>query len=444
MILIKLLTIIFLPLFLLKDIFVSKRKLVKKIGLGLSTLLVFGLLWKSAFDTIYNLGKISFFEAGITDELTKVPVSGPSMLPTIKDGTEIELHSPKKYLLERGDIVSFKSEQTGGLHYLKRLIGLPGEEVVIKNGLVLINNKVLQEDYTLNNLPTFGNSFLMDCEKKTIDDDAYLVLGDNRTVSHDSRVIGFVKEEDIDGVIKPEQRPQFVDQIPEKTFDISINPQEFLRDLNQKRQEEGLLPLATHSFLNQIAAAHAEQVASNLDNWKKETEGLEELLTRQGYRYNLVHQFVTFGYLTSQNVVEQIFDSPSEKQKFLTAEFTEVGIGVSEAQNKECAFPVISVILSWPATPTYAQDLSAFWSEQKTKTTQTLTALQTFVNSPRVDQQKLRELINSVAEASTIASRIDSKIKNQQPLDQQDYLDMDRYRSLAGQINASLKELFGE
>ena len=159
------------------------------------------------------------------------------MLPTIQDGSEVELKSPRKYGLARGDIVSFTNEETSGLYYLKRIVGLSKEQVSIKNGYIFINGRALQEDYTLNNLPTFGNTALIDCESYTIPKDQYMVLGDNRTVSSDSRVLGFIKKEDIDGVIKTNIKEGFAGE--QKQLQITkanISPEVFLKKLNEQQQ----------------------------------------------------------------------------------------------------------------------------------------------------------------------------------------------------------------
>ncbi len=89
------------------------------------------------------------------------------------------------YLLEepkRGDIVVFPYPDDENINYLKRIIGLPGETVEIKDGKVYINNSTepLEEDY-LKETPTgsFGPYI--------VPDDSYFMMGDNRNISLDSR-----------------------------------------------------------------------------------------------------------------------------------------------------------------------------------------------------------------------------------------------------------------
>ncbi len=103
------------------------------------------------------------------------------------------------YLFEdpqRGDIVVFPFPDDEKVNYLKRIIGLPGDTIEIKNGKVYINNskKPLEEDY-LKETPTgsFG--------PYKVPEDSYFMMGDNRNISEDSRFWNnpYVKKEKILG-----------------------------------------------------------------------------------------------------------------------------------------------------------------------------------------------------------------------------------------------------
>ncbi|MFN6561967.1 MAG: signal peptidase I [Nostoc sp. ChiSLP01] len=112
---------------------------------------------------------------------------------------------------QRGDIVVFspteelKKEQYQDA-FIKRVIGLPGEKVQLHNGKVYINNQPLPED----NYVSSGQSTSVDvclsgaqlpflAKPQTIPADSYLVLGDNRNSSYDSRCWGVVPRENIIG-----------------------------------------------------------------------------------------------------------------------------------------------------------------------------------------------------------------------------------------------------
>lgn len=144
-----------------------------------------------------------------------VRVDGRSMYPTLKDG-EFGFTNVGGVLLngvERGDIVVVTMEENGQkTHWVKRVIGLPGETVSCVNDVVYINGKVLDEtkyidpDYRqslvdkfgyFNKVPNADNTNVEDFEEVKLGDDEYYVMGDNRPYSKDSRYVGPVKKSQI-------------------------------------------------------------------------------------------------------------------------------------------------------------------------------------------------------------------------------------------------------
>lgn len=125
--------------------------------------------------------------------VTPVQVDGDSMYPTLINNEILIL---KKYdkSYERFDIVVFNYNNS---KLVKRIIGLPGENIFYKNNQLYINNKKINDV----NLNVLTNDFNLDDLGYTkIPEGYYFVLGDNRINSLDSRVIGLISEEDILGV----------------------------------------------------------------------------------------------------------------------------------------------------------------------------------------------------------------------------------------------------
>lgn len=121
-------------------------------------------------------------------------VVGRSMEPTLEDGQYLvvnkmvyRLHEP-----QRGDIIVFHDPRNGDRKLIKRVIGLSGEMLEIKNGQVYINEQRLNESY----IPNLGSSTR---PPGPIPDDRYFVMGDNRNNSSDSRSWGPLPREKIVG-----------------------------------------------------------------------------------------------------------------------------------------------------------------------------------------------------------------------------------------------------
>lgn len=132
-----------------------------------------------------------------------VVVEGTSMVPQLHDGERLLVNKLIYYKIksvswghiERGDIVVFWFPNDPDKSYVKRVIGLPGEMVEVRNGRVHINGKELNESY----LDTEHNKTMPSFAPQRVDAHHYYVMGDNRDNSSDSRYWGFVPEKYIYG-----------------------------------------------------------------------------------------------------------------------------------------------------------------------------------------------------------------------------------------------------
>lgn len=122
-------------------------------------------------------------------------VRGASMIPTFQDG-EYLIIDELSYLLrapQRGEVIVFRYPLVPSQFFIKRIIGLPGETVVIENGSVAVKNNsspdsfLLDESYLSDTIVTAPNSTTQ------LGDKEYFVMGDNRLESSDSRRWGVLE-----------------------------------------------------------------------------------------------------------------------------------------------------------------------------------------------------------------------------------------------------------
>lgn len=167
--------------------------------------------------------------------LSNNEVIGPSMQPNFENGDRIieTRHSD----IKRGELIVLKAPDEPGSFYIKRVIGLPGDTIVSKNNKIYINGKVYREDFlkagrkkkepntnffagkpysytydfTLSSLAKnapewqerYSSSYLKKIEQTNrVPAGTYFVLGDHRTVSKDSRIIGFINQKSVVGEVK--------------------------------------------------------------------------------------------------------------------------------------------------------------------------------------------------------------------------------------------------
>lgn len=162
------------------------------------------------FDFILDLlktGLVVFIIAFILRYFVIQPyiVDGQSMMPNYSNN-EYLLAEKISYMIKepkRGDVIVFRYPKNPSLNYIKRIIGLPGETVSIKNDTVSIindqnpNGMILHEDYLPKTIKTeisMGQSMT-----KKLNENEYFVMGDNREASSDSREWGALPKANIAG-----------------------------------------------------------------------------------------------------------------------------------------------------------------------------------------------------------------------------------------------------
>ena len=139
---------------------------------------------------------------GISFAVQAVHVEGLSMYATLDDNDyliankiDYRLHPP-----QRGDIIILRPPTDNSKDFIKRVIALPGEKLLIRDGVVYINGHKLDEPYlpeawtTLNNPPPWSVG-----DGAVIPANEYFVMGDNRNRSQDSRIFGPIGRDRIDG-----------------------------------------------------------------------------------------------------------------------------------------------------------------------------------------------------------------------------------------------------
>lgn len=135
--------------------------------------------------------------------VTPVIVRGDSMDETLHDGEVLILNkiSYRFSDIERYDIVVIKDEDDD--YIIKRVIGMPGDNIEYKNNKLYINGKKVNKSFTKDETEDFDLEEICDINEDECEDGIpegkYLVLGDNRDISADSRIKGLIDEKQIMG-----------------------------------------------------------------------------------------------------------------------------------------------------------------------------------------------------------------------------------------------------
>ena len=123
-------------------------------------------------------------------------IPSASMVPTLKYGDRVLVN---KFIYrftepQRGDSIVFKSVEGDGQDLIKRVVGVPGDEIAVRRGKLFVNGEPQNEPYVNKKFP--DRSFYA---PTTVPKDHVFAMGDNRANSQDSRVFGPVPEENIEG-----------------------------------------------------------------------------------------------------------------------------------------------------------------------------------------------------------------------------------------------------
>ncbi len=130
-------------------------------------------------------------------------ISGDSMYPTLHDGDKMIMS--KLNTIDRFDIVVVDSPDETE-KYIKRVIGMPGDEISVFQGQLFINNVLVEQPFINQDLPIEDKTVDIDdfslyglTGERVVPEGKYFVMGDNRGVSKDSRMIGFISQEHVLG-----------------------------------------------------------------------------------------------------------------------------------------------------------------------------------------------------------------------------------------------------
>jgi len=145
-------------------------------------------------------------------------VEGDSMFPNYHSGDYVLTEKITEHFegIQRGDVVVFRYPRNRAYDYIKRVVALPGDTVLIREGQVFVNNQSLEEPYLSRNktsnsvlahnspnqaVRTDGRTFLSEGEEFEVPTDEMIVMGDNRPESSDSREWGTVALDEIIGKV---------------------------------------------------------------------------------------------------------------------------------------------------------------------------------------------------------------------------------------------------
>lgn len=338
------------------------------------------------------------------------------------------------HTLGRGDIITWENDSTRSLTsqdggtpagLLKRLIGLPGDTIELRDGVMYLNGEPQKEPYIAKPRSSFGEKFLKECQVITVPEGEVFAMGDNRKGSADSREIGFAPVKDIDYVLPLSKQKGILDKNwrdTSKDLDASskvrLDKTRYVELLNEKRKDTGAKPLKYQPLLEKSAFKRGEIILKYDDfSYEATRSGYTQLkaMNEIGYSNIVYGEAPTLGYYEAEELMENQFEFPDTKKFLLNKEFQEVGISEVEEEINGCPTQVIVQHFAGYVPPNYkAEDIES-WKTNLSKLREIqpswarLRDNGNFYQKNKDDVDRINEIISlRIANISSIVTRMES------------------------------------
>ncbi|OGJ37350.1 MAG: signal peptidase I [Candidatus Pacebacteria bacterium RIFOXYB1_FULL_39_46] len=397
-------------------------------------------------------------------ELAKEIISTAGFLP-YPNGIVINGRRFLGHTLGRGDILTWENDTTRELTsrdggnpagLLKRIIGLPGDTIELRDGIVYLNGEPQKEPYIAKPRSTFGEKFLKECQVITVPQDAVFAMGDNRKGSSDSREIGFASIKDIRLVLPLEKQKGKLDKNwHDATNDLSdtvkpiIDRNRFVELLNEKRKENGATPVKYEPKLDVSAKIRGEYLLKNNTIQQEASfDVVSSAMSKAGYWNSYVWEWSLEGYYTADELIEDYLerDSTDAKNTWSDKKFDDIGIGEVQGSLNGCPTQLIVVHAAGYIPPNYKKEDTESWKTSLSKLREIqpswadLKNNANFYQKNKGDVDRINEIISiRIANISAIASKMESNqwlsAAEQRMIDQDKPL-YDEQEMLANRLNS--------
>lgn len=492
------LIIALLPLFLAKEV-IKQTQLFKRIknkdlkslkekfilkDLGFAILIIVFLipLWGSAY---YILGYIPASMTGLVSE--PIPIAGTgSMYPTFPKGHSKD---PKKlaeelvatagmkpypnglkisninlfgHEIERGDIIVAENEkirERGKKIYgepsgiVKRVIALPGDKILIKDGLVYLNGKTLKEPYIARSRSTFGGEFLRDCNELKIPEGKLFIMGDNRKGSGDSRHdTGLIDYKDVQYVLPYKDQLGNLDRgwhdpkdDDKESARITLNVDKYLELINKQRAKAGLKPLRYEKKLEFSARLRGDNILKYDDfSYEATRSGYTQIkaMNAAGYSNIVWNEGILQGNYEVEELIEYLSEFPDWKKNLLEVkDYQDFGISEVQGTLNGCPSQVIVQHFAGYIPPNYKKEDIDSWGKLINDLNNVIPNWEKAREYKGINQDDLNKIIGLMYQRKNNAEAIYYRMKANQWLTKQEEQMIDNDKVLYDEIESLAKKI---
>lgn len=397
---------------------------------------------------------------GSTDLIrAKESVAWPKMR-TYPGGFTVLGYTFLSYKLTHGDIVELENDKTKEITkskygeeagFVKRLIALPGDNVELRDGYLYLNGSILNEPYTAKARSTYGGDFLFDCKKVTVPMGKYVVMGDNRKASLDSRYdLGFIDEADIHFVLPWKNQDSYKNVWRDTTEDTTLahtstlNEEQFVDLLNTKRSEQNLKKLKMNSQLSSSSKIRGDIMIKSDDfslEASKSGMVMSKALKQAGYSNILSAELFTRGFYEALELMDNFSEFPDTRNLLFSSEYQDIGLSSVTGEVNGCPTQVVIAHLGGYVPPNYSKEDVESWGkavENLDKANQIWGGLK---DAEGIDRDKLNRLLSLLTNRRNNAEKVYKRMKANQWLTEEEKQIAEQDKNLAGEIENIIAEL---
>lgn len=318
-----------------------------------------------------------------------------------------------------GDMVAFKNAKTTeilqsegkdtGAGFIKRVIGIPGDTIELRDGFVYRNDSLLSEPYIDAPRSTYGGTGLADCIKSVIPLGYYFVLGDNRKVSSDSRYeLGLIQEGDIEFTLPYDDQQIYHSLWRDTSKDSellgqpSLSADEFLSLVNGERKLKGVARLTLKQSLIKSATARGEHLLKD----PKTSYDMKQAVASSGYTNILLGEFVSHGHFTAKELLENLLFNSGTAKQIINKDYTDLGIAAVDREVNGCPTQIIVGHLGGYIEASYDQSTVDSWHALLNNLSSTIPSWEAAVGNNNINQDKLSTLLTILHRRQSLAMEI--------------------------------------
>ena len=448
---------------------------------------LWGVYWSACILFGYRLFLFGAERVGLAYAPVEISGTG-SMYPTFPKGTAKTLEEQAKetvatvymrrfpggitafektwfrHTLGYGDIVHFKNsatnailqkEQIGNLDrgFVKRIIGLPGDRIEIRNGFVYRNGIFVEEPYTATPKSTFGGTSIHECKSQVVPSDSVLVMGDNRKASNDSRFdVGFVPIKDISRVLPWTMQEQYHALWRDASKDgklenISLfSKDEYVTRINALRKEKNMKPLKYDTKLELSAKIRAEVMLQSGDlSFEATASGvtMADAMKRAGYYNTVWGEAPLLGSYTAQELYENVTQFPDWIHTLTDERYQDIGVSTVVGNMNGCPTQIVVQHMAGYVPPNYSDEQVKSWVDGVATLKETKADWQEVTTWGEQYEQKkdaYDTVLRILDEKLRITERIADRMTKREWLTEEDKQLIERNTVLSDELDAAINK----